>query len=67
MATKPKKSGDAAKGIRFHPELARAVEGYRQEAERVTGIRVRFSEAVRVLITAGLERWEEKGKFGETR
>lgn len=63
MATK-QKSGDPAKGIRFHPELTKRVDGYVKEAERVTGIRVRFSEAVRVLIEAGLERWEERGKFG---
>ena len=62
MATK-QKSGDPAKGIRFNPELTKKVDGYLRDAERVTGIRVKFSEAVRVLVESGLKRWEEKGKF----
>jgi hypothetical protein len=58
------KSGDPVKGIRFDPELTKRVEGYVREAQKMTGLRVQFSEAVRVLVDAGLERWEERGKFG---
>ena len=66
MANK-QKSGFPAKGIRFHPDLTKKVGEYVKEAEKVTGLKVRFSEAVRVLIEAGLERWEERGKFGTAR
>lgn len=42
------------KGVRFDPATLAAIEAYCSRASRLVGFRVQFSEAVRVLVVAGL-------------